>query len=205
MTHVSRKRFRLAALGGAIVMGLGLVSATAVSASAGVTPSPTPSVSVTPVPAPTPTHRARFRLRPEAFILHVSTADPGSVFATGPVRGRGSDVETSPTDATWNLTGPVGMFHVFHSPLGTPVVDAGSCTARLDQLGRFVVVGPRAFAFGTFRLREVVILQRGIFGRCLVRSRPQWFDIQVLGVGRGASLRLHEHAPQFGPALMPAV
>jgi hypothetical protein len=202
MTHVSRKRFRLAALGGAIVIGLGLVSATA--ASAGVTPSPspspTPTETVTPTPAPSHHH---LRLRPEAFILHVSTADSGTVFATGPVRGRGSDVETSPTDSTWNLTGPVGTFHVFHSPIGTPVVDVGSCTARLDQRGRFAVFGPRAFAFGTFRLREVVILARDRAGRCQLRAEPQWFDIQVLGVGQGASLRLHERAPHFSPALQP--
>jgi hypothetical protein len=201
MTHGFRRRFLLT--GATALATFGLAATTAVSASAGVTPSPspspTPTETVTPVPAPS----HHLRLRPEAFILHVSTADPGTVFATGPVRGRGSDTETSPTDSTWNLTGPVGTFHVFHSPLGTPVPDARSCTARLDQRGRFAVFGPRAFAFGTFRLREVVILARDRAGRCLVRHRPQWFDIQVLGVGQGASLRLHERAPRFSPALLP--
>jgi hypothetical protein len=203
MTHGFRTRFLLT--GASALAVLGLAVGTAVSASAGVTPSPSPTVT-TPAPTPTPSVTPtpeRFRLSPEAFILHFSTADPGSVFATGPVRGHGTDTQVNATDDTWQLTGPVGTFRVLHSPVGNPVVNPRTCTAQLDQRGRFVILGRHAFAFGTFRLREVVILARGRYGRCQVDAQPQWFDVQVLGVGQGAQLRGHDREPRFSPALLP--
>jgi hypothetical protein len=214
MTRMIRLRFRRLVLVAATTTGaVALAAGLATSASAGVDPSPTPTPVVTESsPPPSPTPLFRLRLRPEAFIVHAdtSTLPGGTVFATGRVRGSGTDPAWLPgsTADTFALSGPVGTVNVLHSRIGDPVVDFGNCTAELDQTGRWVFLGgtgadARAFGFGSFRLREVVIYQRGLFGRCLLRAAPLWRDVQVLGVGRATLLRLHVFAPRFGPALLP--
>jgi hypothetical protein len=131
------------------------------------------------------------------------------VFASGPVRGIGTRLQVSATDDTWTLTGPTGTVRVLHSPVGAPVVDPATCTGTLDATGRWALIGltgsdRRAFGFGVFRVRIVEILSRGLFGRCLVRARPQWVDLQVLGTGRAAILRFGVRHPALTPALTPA-
>jgi hypothetical protein len=131
------------------------------------------------------------------------------VFATGPVRGIGTRLQVTPNDDTWTLTGPAGTVRVLHSGVGAPVVDPATCTATLDQTGRWALIGltgsdRRAFGFGLFRVHLVSILQRGLFGRCLVRARPLWTDLQVIGTGRAAILRVGLHRPALTPALTPA-
>jgi hypothetical protein len=163
---------------------------------------------VTPPATPSPHFVPFLRLRQERFIVHADTATGlggGTVFATGPIAGTGTRVQVTPTDDTWNLTGPTGTFNVLHSRVGTPVIDPATCTASLDQTGRWAILGPgRAFGFGTFRLSLRAILARGPFGFCLFRVRPLWVDVQVLGTGRAAILRLGLHRPYMTPELTPA-
>jgi hypothetical protein len=202
MTHDSRKRFpRLAVAAVALAAGVALAGSTAASAGVTPSPSPTPTVTVTPVPAPTPRHVLHFR--PQAFIVHADTANPGgTAFLSGVLNGLDlGNFADGPADV-W--TGPTGTLHVFHTPAGPVTVDPFTCTANLDQTGRWALVGARAFAFGRFHLTERAILARGIFGQCLgLRAEPRWFDVQVLGVGQALRLRLHERSPHLSPSLTP--
>lgn len=196
MTHNRRSRFLVAA---ASLLGVTALAATmATSASAGVTPSPSPTVTT---PAPTP--RPVLHFHPQAFIAHSNTADPGGTVALfGVINGLGTgNFANGPADV-WSLTGPARTLHVFHSPVGPLVRNPFTCTASLDQRGRWALVGPRVFAFGSYRLHEVAILGRGLFGRCLPRV-VRWSDVQVIGVGQGARLPRFALAPHLSPSLTP--
>jgi hypothetical protein len=211
MTRMIRLRFRrlvivAAASTGAVALALG----TAAAASAGVTPTPTPTPAVTS-PAPSPSPLSLRLLRPEAFIVHAdsSTLPDGTVFATGPVRGTGTDPAWTPgtTRDTFDLTGPTGTVRVLHSRIGTPVVDPAACVATLDQTGRWALFGRSgadrfAFGFGTFRLAYRAILARTRSGRCLP-DITRWVDLDVLGTGQAVNFHRVFIAPRLGPALTP--
>lgn len=207
MTRMIKLRFRRlvivgAATGGAVALALGLTAAAASASTP--TPTPTPTVSA---PAP----RALPLLRPEVFVIHAdtSTLPGGTVFAAGPVRGTGTDPAWLPgtTRDTFALTGPTGTVRILHSRIGTPTVDPASCTATLDQTGRWALFGRSgadrfAFGFGTFRLalREILPRLRGV---CLTAARPLWVDVTVLGTGRAVNIHRLLLAPRLTPSLTP--
>jgi hypothetical protein len=174
----------------------------ATAASAGVTPSPSPS--------PTHLRVAPLHFRAETFIIHSSTAEPGGdgVF-TGPVHGA-SVGNFAPGPDLESLTGPTGTVRLFHTPLSPLVVDLATCTASLDQTGRWALIGRsgadrRAFGFGSFHASVFEILARGPSGRCLgLRVAPVDVDVHVLGTGRAIQLGRFQFAPRLSPALTPA-
>lgn len=198
-------RFRtiMVAAGAAAALALGVAPAAMAT-----TPTPSATPTVTPSPAPL----RLLHLRPETFIIHTSTADPGgAVVAVGPVRGTGTGA-FGRTSSVLSLTGPVGTVRLLHTRLAPLVVDLASCTASSVTTGRWALIGRsgadvRAFGFGTYRASVVAILARGLFGRCLglsLRARPVAVDTQVIGTGQAAQLRLGLFAPRLTPALAPA-
>jgi hypothetical protein len=211
MTRMIRFRFRrlvvvAAATGGAAALALGMSSSARAD-----TPSPSPTPVVTS-PAPSPSPLSLRLLRPEVFIVHAdsSTLPDGTVFATGPVRGTGTDPAWTPgtTRDTFVLTGPTGSVRLLHSRIGTPVVDPAACVATLDQTGRWALFGRSgadrfAFGFGTFRLAYRAILARTRSGRCLP-DVVRWADLDVLGTGQAVNLHRVFLAPRLTPALVPA-
>ena len=197
-----KTRTRFLASVAALLMAGGLTAATAATASAG-TPTPTPTATVAPSPF------GALHLRPEAWIIHSSTAEPaGDVVARGPVRGTGTG-NFAPGVNVLTLTGPAGSVRLLKTPLGPLVVNWGTCTASLHQTGRWVLLGRtgadrRAFGFGTYTADVQAILARGLFGRCLgLRVRPVDVDTHVIGTGRAAILRFGLLAPRLTPALTP--
>src|SRR5215475_11265744 len=160
VTH--RKRTRFLALAGAVLGAAALTAsmATAASASPRTDPSPSPTETVS-APAPL---RA-LHLRPETFIIHSSTANPaGDGVFRGPVRGASVGNFANGVDLE-SLTGPTGTVRLVHTPVGPLVIDWGTCTASLHQVGRWALFGRsgadrRAFGFGTYTLDADAILAR---------------------------------------------
>ena len=117
------------------------------------------------------TRQPRQPLQPQSFQVRIVDNNPGTVYASGPIRGVGTDQSLSNTFDVFAF--PRGDVNVYHSDLSnvTPRINYRSCTAFASATGRWAVRGGtrlyrHASGFGTFRFSLYLQLRRLRNGRC---------------------------------------
>ncbi len=110
-------------------------------------------------------------LQPQSFTIRQVDNSNGTVVASGPIRGTGTDLTRSNTFDVFVL--PRGDVNVYHSDVSNvqPRINVRACTAFASATGRWAVRGGtrlyrNAFGNGTFRFFLYLQLRRLRNGRC---------------------------------------
>ena len=136
-------------------------------------------------------------LRPQQFTITGSSASPnGTIDASGPINGTGTDFTVGNSTTLDRFAFPRGSFLVRHTDVSNVplTVNRRTCTATGTATGTWRITPPGtgryrdARGFGRFTFRERAILNRLRNGRCDVNPnhQPRFFSYRVDAFGQAA-------------------